>query len=282
MSTGVFLAVLGAAFLHASWNALIKGGRDKTLGMGALVLGHAPFALAILLVVPLPDPASLPHIAAGLVLHVGYQLCLLESYKIGDLTQVYPIARGTAPLLVALVSVTLLGVHLAPLELLAITVIAAGILSLALVRRADGQRNRAAALLAITTGGFIAGYSLVDGLGARAAGTALGYYAWLSVGNAILTAGYLAWRAPGTLRRIPTDGRRVFLLGGGASYIAYATVIWAFTQAPIALVTALRETSIVFALLLGTLFLRERLDLGKVLATTLTLLGAVLMRLGRL
>jgi len=278
MSTTVFVAVLGAALLHATWNAIVKCATDKRVSMGAVMLGHFPYAVAVLPFVPLPTPESLPYLIAGILLHLGYQLFLLQSYRMGDLTQVYPIARGSAPLIVALISVAVLGVHLAPLELIAVCVIGTGILSLALVRRADGQRNRNAALLALVTGCFIASYSLVDGLGARLAGTALGFYSWLAIGNGITIALYLILTSPAVLRDITTKGRRVFVIGGGASFVAYAIVIWAFTQAPIALVTALRETSIVFALLIGVFFLKERLDLAKVFATMATLLGAALLR----
>ncbi|RVT85327.1 hypothetical protein DXV76_06055 [Rhodobacteraceae bacterium CCMM004] len=278
MSTTVFFAVIGAAVLHAVWNALLKSGADKLLAMTAVVLGHVPFALAALAVSPLPDAAALPYILAGVGLHVGYQLFLLQAYSAGDLTQVYPIARGSAPLIVAAVSVGILGVELGGVELLAVATIGLGIVSLALVRHADGQRNPRAAAFALGTGLFIAAYSLVDGWGARAAGTALGYYSWQALGNAAVMAAIVARRAPGTLGRLAGEGRTMFVVGGGASFVAYAIVTWAFTQAPIALVSALRETSIVFALLIGVVALKERLDLAKVVSTALTLMGAVLLR----
>lgn len=281
MSTTVFLAVIGAAILHASWNALVKGGADKYLGLGAVVLGHVPFALIALLFVPAPAPESFGYLAVGILLHLGYQLFLLQSYRVGDLTQVYPIARGSAPLIVALVSVTMLGVALAPMEIAAILIIGVGILSLSLTRRADGLRNGPAALFALVTGIFIASYSLVDGIGARLAGSPVGYYAWLAIGNAILTLAFLLWVRPITLTNMARHGRMMFFVGGGASFVAYALVTWAFTQAPIALVTALRETSIVFALLIGVFFLKEKLNLAKVIATFVTLLGAALLRLAR-
>ncbi len=281
MSLTVFLAVIGAALLHATWNAAVKGGRDKTLAMGAVVVGHVPFALVAIIIAPMPDAAALPWMAGGLALHMGYQLFLMRAYETGDLSQVYPIARGSAPLIVAVVSVTALGVHLSGAELLAVTIIALGIISLAAVRRADGLRNGSAAGLALVTGMFIAAYSLVDGYGARIAGTALGFYAWVALVNSLLMALYLAARHPGTLRRMAGPGRVIFVLGGGGSFVAYALVTWAFTQAPIALVTALRETSVVFALLIGVFFLKERLDLAKVLATAGMLAGAVLLRFAR-
>jgi len=148
-----------------------------------------------------------------------------------------------------------------------------------MVRRSDGLRNAQAAGLAVVTGGFIAGYSLVDGLGARAAGTALGYYGCLSILNAAAFAAIMRVMRPGVVRRVVVlDGR--FALGaGGASFLAYAMATWAFTVAPIALVAALRETSIIFALLLGVVVLKERMDLLKILATLCTLVGIGLMRL---
>ena len=156
-----------------------------------------------------------------------------------------------------------------------------GILSLGLVRRADGMQNTKAAMLALGTGGFIAAYSLVDGIGARLAGTSLGYYSYLSIGNCACMAIYLAATGKGTFTAIYTKGRTAFLIGGSASFLAYAMVTWAFTQAPIALVTALREVSIVFALLIGVFFLKERLNLIKVISTLLTLIGVIFLRLSK-
>ena len=281
MSPAVFAAVILAAFLHAAWNFLVKRGGDSGLAMIAVVTGHLPFAFGALLVFQAPAPESWPFIAASAALHVGYQLFLLNSYRVGDLTQVYPIARGAAPLIVAAVSVSFLGVSLGRGELIGIAIIACGILSLGLVRQADGVRNHRAAVLALGTGCFIAAYSLVDGTGARLAGTALGYFGWASIGNAAVFASLMALTRPGLLTQVFRRGKRAMILGGGASFVAYSMVIWAFTQAPIALVTALRETSIVFALLIGVFLLGERLDLAKVASTMVTLLGGALLRLAR-
>jgi drug/metabolite transporter (DMT)-like permease len=281
MPLSVMIVVLFAALLHASWNFLVKRTGDKHQSMSGVVIGHLPFAAAALLLAPLPSREALPFLLAGAVLHAGYQLFLLASYRIGDLTQVYPLARGIAPLMVAGVSVTLLGLNLSGMELTAVGVIATGIMSLAMVRRSDGLRNGQAAGLAVITGGFIAGYSLVDGLGARAAGTALGYYGCLSIMNAVIFAVIMRVVRPGVVKRVVLHDWRFALGAGGASFLAYAMATWAFTVAPIPLVTALRETSIVFALLLGTVVLKERLDLMKVLATACTLLGIGLMRIHR-
>lgn len=278
MSFGVMVVVLFAALLHASWNFLVKSTTDKHLSMTAVVIGHAPFALVMLVIMPFPSLDSLPYLLTGAMLHVGYQLFLLASYRIGDLSQVYPLARGVAPLIVAGVSVLLLDVPFSRIELYAIVIIGTGIMSLTLVRRSDGHRNGRAALLAIITGTFIAAYSLVDGLGAREAGTALGFYGWLSIINVLVFAVFMNIARPGIVKKVIFHHWRLTLIGGTASFLAYGIVIWAFTQAPIALVTAVRESSIIFALLFGVFFLEERLDLLKVVSAMLTMLGICLLR----
>ncbi|WP_310618604.1 DMT family transporter [Flexibacterium corallicola] len=277
----VFVAVIAAAFLHALWNSLVKGGSDKYLGMSAVVLGHVPFALLALLFVPLPALESIPYILAGIVLHTGYQIFLLYSYKLGDLTQVYPMARGTAPLLVAGVSVLFLGEVLAGLELLAVFTIAAGILSISLERKRSGARNNGASILAFITGCFIASYSLIDGMGARISGNSLSFYSILSLGNSLLFFLIMLYRNPLVLKRLVLHNKLLFLGSGLASYVAYALVIWAFTLAPIALVTALRETSIIFALVIGTFVLKESISVWRVFSTMMTLMGAALLRFAK-
>ena len=280
MPATVMILVLLAALLHASWNFLVKQAEDKYLSMSAVVIGHTPFAAAALLYAPLPGIDSLAYILTGAALHTGYQLFLLNSYRFGDLSQVYPLARGVAPLIVACISVILLGVRLSVLELSGIVVIGAGIASLCAVRRRDGVHSHRAGFLAITTGTFIAAYSLVDGIGARKAGTALGFYGWLSLCNAVVFGTIMNFSRPGLIRKMVNRNWRLVLTAGGASFCAYALVTWGFTLAPIALVTALRETSIIFALLFGAIFLREGFDTLKVWATVLTMLGVVALRIG--
>ncbi len=277
----VFAAVLLAAALHATWNAIVKGSGDKYISMTAVVMGHVPLALIALPLSPLPAASSWPYLVAGILLHVGYQFFLMFSYRIGDLTQVYPIARGIAPMLVALVSVLFLNVPLSNSELIAILVIGTGIMSLVFVRGGDGLHNAGAALMAVGTGCFIASYSLVDGLGAREAGTALGFYAWLTTINAVVFVVIMRFVKPGAVTEVVRKHARFALLGGGASFVAYALAIWAFTQAPIALVTAVRETSIIFALFIGVFFLGERLNLLKLCSTAMTIFGVLMLRLSR-
>ena len=277
MSAFVFTIVLMAAVLHAGWNALVKGGRDKSAAMVAVVFGQAIAGVLVLIWVPVPSWDSWPWLLGGVILHQGYQVFLVAAYRLGDLTQVYPIARGVSPLLVALGSVVILGVSFAPGQWLAIVVIAVGIASVSLARRADGLFQGKAALMALITGCFIASYSIVDGVGARLSGTSLGFYAWLAVLNGGLLAGLARAVRPGLLSRAFAL-RKIMVIGGGASFAGYAIVVYAFTLAPIALVTALRETSIIFALLIGVVFLKERLSLLKVAATATTLIGAILLR----
>ena len=178
------------------------------------------------------------------------------------------------------VSIFSLGVYLAPTQIAAIALIVLGIFCLSLLRQNNGLRNPKAVAAALLTGCFIAGYSLLDGFGARAAGTAFGYIAWMTVINAITFSLIIGFYRPTALKQVFTIGQRTFWLGGSASVLAYVLVVWAMTQAPIALVTALRETSTVFALFIGVLFLKEGLTKGKILATTLTLSGVLLLRFG--
>lgn len=281
MSLTVFLVVIGAAFLHAAWNAAVKGSEDKLLGMSAIVFGHTIPAAIALFFVDLPSRESLPYMIGGMICHFGYQVFLLSAYKIGDFTQVYPIARGTGPLVVTVVSVLFLGVTLSPYELLAVALIVAGIMSLSIVRQGDGLRNPKAAIMALITGGFIAGYSLIDGLGARVSGSAVGFMSVLMVINGVVFFIYLLFKDKTMILRVPREAKLVALGGGIASYVAYVLVVWAFTQAPIPLVTALRETSIIFAVLIGVFVFRERLNLAKVIAVMLSLAGAALLRFGK-
>ena len=283
MSFAVFAVVIFAASLHATWNALVKGSSDKHDGMLGVSVGRVPIALLVLPFLPVPNLASLPWLLGSVVLHLGYELFLIRAYRAGDLTLVYPIARGSAPIIVTVVSVAALGVTFSQMELASVILIALGLSSLTLVRRADGGHNMGAVVMALVTGTFIASYSLVDGIGAREAATALGYWSWVAIGNAALLYLWTAVVRPDVAPRIARDRRALVqgVFGGTVSYLAYALVVWAFTQAPIALVTALRETSIVFALLIGVGLMGERLNLLKVLSTMMTITGAVLLRFSR-
>ena len=280
MTLTTFLIVLVAAAMHASWNALVKSTGDKVVSMTAVTLGHAPLAIIAIPFVPAPSPESWWFLAASVVVHTCYQLSLMSAYRLGDFTQVYPIARGSGPALVTIFSVLVLGIAFSTQHLLSIALIVIGIFCLALLRQTDGFYNPKAVGAALMTGCFIAGYSLLDGLGARAAGTAIGYVAWMTLINATVFAVLMGVFNRTAFFKVFTEGKTPFLLGGSASVSAYAFVVWAMTQAPIALVTALRETSTIFALIIGVVFLKERLSVGKVVATLLVLAGVIVLHLG--
>jgi drug/metabolite transporter (DMT)-like permease len=281
MTTTVFFIVLAAAAIHAAWNAVIKSSGDKYSATVGLALGQVPFALATLLFVPVPNWSCWPYLLGGIALHVGYYLFLQRSYQTGELTQVYPIARGSAPLLTAVLATVFVGEHLEPLGWLAVSFIGIGLLSLVSVRQVDGIWNQSAAGLALITGVFTAAYSVVDGVGARVAGTGFGFFAFLAMGNAAALFLVTEVRNAGTTIRIVRERLRPSLMAGGASYAAFGLVIWAMTQAPIALVAALRETSVIFALLIGVGILKEALNLRKVVATFMTASGVLLLRSAR-
>jgi len=257
---------------------MVKGDGDKQLAIAAVVLGHVPIAFVLIPLVDIPARASWPYIFVGALLHVGYQVFLARAYRVGDLSQVYPIARGSAPLLVTIVSVLVLGIVLSSTQLIAIVVIAIGIMSICLARGQDAKTNYQGAGLALVTGMFIASYSLVDGLGARQAGTAIGYYSWLTVLNCLIFFSATVLSRPRIFHEIAARAKLTVVIGGTASYLAYALVTWAFTQAPIALVTALRETSIIFALLISAYHLKEKLGVVKVFAALVTLGGVGLLK----
>ena len=280
MTLGIFLAVLCAAVMHASWNAMVKSTPDKTAAMTAVTAGHAPLALLSLPFVPAPAPESWPWLAVSVLCHLCYQLFLVLSYRLGDYTQVYPIARGSGPAIVMLVSVFVLGVSFTGFQTLAIVLICFGIFLLALTKQINGLRNPRAVGAALITGCFIAAYSMLDGLGARASGSVVGYIAWMTIINAAVFSLLIAMTNRPAFITAYTKSWPVFIVGGSASVLAYVIVVWAMTKAPIAVVTALRETSTIFALLIGMVFLGEKISIGKVAATIIALSGVLLLRSG--
>ena len=279
MTSTVFLAVILAALLHAVWNAIVKGGNDKRLNMAGLVMGSIPISLIVLIIFPFPAMESWGYIVASIMVQIAYHFILLFAYETGDLTQVYPIARGSAPLIVATVSVMFLGEQFSLTQILAIAMITLGILVTAIGKQSNGKRNFQAAKLALITGCCIAAYSIIDALGAKLANNAFSYYAIIALSYGLVFPILAESQTPGLIKRIPKEAKTAFFIGGNATFFAYAIVVWAFTQAPIALVTALRETSISFALIIGVLFLKEEFNLLKVVVVSMTVIGAVLLKL---
>jgi len=278
MPLNIFLAIILAAFLHAVWNAMVKNEDNKYLAVTAIVLGHVPASIFIILLTPAPSVESIPFIILSALLHIGYEWYLLSAYRFGDLIKVYPIARGTAPILVAIVSLIFLGVVLSNFEILSIFIISLGILSLSF-QGAKGFKNRSAVIYALVTGFFIMGYSITDGYGARVSNSFLSYMGWSFILNATIFPIILKINNKSEIiTKTFKEGKKIFFIGGTLSYIVYGIVIWGFTQAPIALITALRETSIIFALLIGAFFLKEKLTLLKVIATFVIFFGVALLK----
>ena len=281
MTWTVFFAVLLAALLHATWNSLVKGSQDKYVGMLLIALGHVPPGVIFVFFAPLPGMDVLPWLGASLALHLGYQLFLAASYRVGDLTTVYPIARGSAPLFVTMVSLTVLDVDLSWAQVGSVGLLILGLLLLSYDRLGTNKRQWTVVILALVTGGFIASYSIVDGLGARKMGYALAYWGWVAIGNGALMTLWMLLFQPSSMAKVRLSSQNLttLLLGGGASYLAYGIVTWAFTQAPIAVITALRETSVIFALLIGLMFLRERSTPMKIVACSMTVVGVICLRI---
>ncbi|MBI3992716.1 MAG: EamA family transporter [Candidatus Lambdaproteobacteria bacterium] len=273
--------VILAALLHASWNAMLKRSEDALVTMGVVMTtGVAMGALAIPFLPPLPA-ACWVYLALSVLLHLAYQLILVQAYRIADLSQVFPIFRGIPPVLVASFSGLVAGELLAPTQVLGVAAISLGIGSLALHRGLPRGQDRLALAWALGTAVAITAYTFADGLGVRLSGNALTYAAWLFFFNGIPYALFAWWRRRAALW--PVLGR-VWPQGLGAGVVAiggFTIVLWAFARAPLAPVAALRETSVIFAALIGTLLLREPFGRLRLVAAVLVVLGIVLLHLGR-
>ena len=279
MTLGVFFAVLFAALLHAGWNAIIKRGLDRFSSVLLLTQVQGAIALLLLPWFAPPHPDSWPWIAAGGLLHAGYNIFLIHAYQHGDLSQIYPLARGTAPLIVAVASALWLHEAMAPLRVAAILSIAAGILLMARRGRDSAPLSPRGLAFALATAAFTAAYSMADGYGARLSLSLSSFTMAAFVLEALLMLAYGFWvrgrRALAGVRPALPAG----LVAGTMSLGAYWIAIWAFTLAPLAMVAALRETSVLFAMLIAAFFLKERVGPLRWTAAGLILAGILLMRL---
>ena len=281
MTLTVFLAVIAAAAMHASWNALIKVRADRFASISITSLGMALIAVPVLPFVTFPAFSVWPWIAASIVIHVGYRLFLVMAYDAGDLAQTYPLARGTAPLMTAVGAIFLVGEVPGPIAILGIMLLSSGTFLMSLKGGAElGRLNRRAVGYALATSVFIAGYTLTDGYGARLAETASSYAAWLFLcdGLCSILIGF-AYRGKSLLPVIAREWKGG-LLAGALSAGAYWIAMWAMTRAPIASIAALRETSILFAMLLSVFLLGEKATSWRLGAAALIVFGAIALRLG--
>lgn len=286
LTAGVLLAVLLGAALHAGWNALIKSGRDTALDTALIhVLGCA-IALPLLAVLGLPPAAAWPYIALSTLIHVGYYVALSSAYRHGDLGLTYPLMRGGAPMLVAIGSHALIGEALTPTAWAGVVTVSAGVVLLGLARaghRGTEAQRRRALRAALTNAVIIACYTVVDGLGVRAAGNAGAYVAALFLVDGLPYFALVLWQ-----RRASLPAARAYMaarwpvaaIGSAASLGSYGIALWAMTRAPVATVAALRETSVLFAALIGTLLLREPFGWQRAAGTVVIVAGVMSLRLG--
>jgi phosphonate utilization associated putative membrane protein len=280
----IVLVVLCAAMLHASWNAMIKSGGDKAADTALMTIAGAVVALPALIWMGLPHWAAWPYVLASLVIHVGYYIALAGAYRHGELGLTYPIMRGFAPLLVALGSGVFIGEAPTAASWLGIVGIALGVGLVGLAHPGEALHHRRALLFAFSNAVLIAMYTTVDGLGVRVNGGAARYVLLLFVLDAFLYP-VLVWlrRSPAARDELMAYARKrwpLATLGGGASIGAYGIALWAMTRAPVASVAALRETSVLFAAVLGTVLLKERFGLQRALGTGVIAAGVMALRFG--
>lgn len=278
MTIEILLLVLFAAALHAGWNAMVKSGTDKMLDSSLIAAGCAVCALPFIPFLPLPGSAALPYLIASAALQFTYYRLVGASYQAGDIGLVYPIMRGLAPLIVASTSSFILGESLSPTALFGVVVLCVGILTLALEGRRGGAK---AILLASTNAVVIAAYTFVDGIGVRSSVDAISYTLWMTFLPAILLFAWAFYvREPAqVIAHVKRNWWRA-IVGGGLSLLSYGIALYAMTKAPVAMVAALRETSILFAILISVFVLKEVSSKWRYLAAILIALGVLVMRLG--
>ena len=279
MDYTVFLAVLGAALLHAGWNAVLKSGADPFVTVTHLSLCSGTIALLCLPLVSVPVPAAWIWLALSAVIHTAYRLLLIQAYRTGDLVHVYPIARGAAPLITAIGTLLLIGESIGTAGFLGVGALSFGVFLMSIRGGRLATFDRRAVGFALGSAVSTAGYSLVDGIGARINGSGPSFALWMFVGNMLVMQVFaLAVKGPSIYRTLPATWPTV-LAGGLMSMLAYFIVIWAMTQAPIALVAALRETSVLFAGLISLLILKEPFTRWRAAAALIIVAGVAMLRL---
>jgi drug/metabolite transporter (DMT)-like permease len=277
MSLSLVLIVLTAAFLHAFWNALVKGSGDKTIVLGLIALGHVVPGIAIAALTPIPGWAAVPYIIASTLIHWGYYYFLNLAYRMGDLSLVYPITRGLAPVLVALGAQLWIGETLPVLAWLGIFSVSAGVMILSQGIFKTGL-PKISIVAAVIVAAIVAAYSLVDGIGVRLSDSIMGYIGWLFAAEACVALFIFKTRWA-QLRMMPVKTCLLGFIGGVLSATAYALVLYVKTEAPLGAVSALRETSVIFAALIGVLWFSEGPKTRRLLAGAIVAAGTILIGL---
>ena len=277
MTLTVFTVVLFAAALHATWNAIVKGGDDARLTT-VMVTGFAALIAALCLpFLPSPAPASWPLIGASVGFQLAYFNLIGRIYQVADMSRAYPLMRGAAPLVVAILGATVFGESLTPLAWLGVAIICTGILAMAAAGRPGESRSGLA--LALINAGVIAGYTLIDGAGVRRSGAPAAYTLWIFLLTGAPLGAWAMIRRRRMLQRHIVGNWGLGLLGGAGAVGSYGLALWAMTLAPIATVAALRETSILFAVGISGLVLNERVGTARIAAACVIAAGAIVLRL---
>mgnify|MGYP006078316701 FL=1 len=275
METGVFFIVLFSAFLHAIWNSMASKYKDKNVSIGAIVYGHVPLCIVAIIFLPPPSIESFPYIILSALIHQGYQNFLLTAYQTGKFTTVYPVARGFGPLVATIISIIFLGVYLKAFTIISILFISSGVMLIGLFSKSVIKNNKIL-YTSLATGVFIGIYSVVDGQGARISGSPISYMSWVFIFSALFFPVILRFRKQkNILKKTLTKGKVVFWIGGTFSYLAYVVTVWAFTKAPIPMVSALRESSIIFAIFIGYFYLKDKINFYKIVSILLIFLGVI-------
>jgi drug/metabolite transporter (DMT)-like permease len=275
----VIVAVLFAALMHASWNALVKSRTDTFLATVLVVAGGGLVGCLALPFVAAPLPASWPFIAASSLVQVLYYALLVQTYRGGEMSHAYPLMRGSAPLLVAVGAGPLTGESLGSMQWLAVGLICGGILAMYATARASSAAARRTTMFALLTACVIASYTMIDGAGVRRSGAPAAYTIWIFVLSGLGTLSWAALRRGQALLPFARANPSLLVFGGASTLGSYGIALWAMTLAPVAAIAALRETSILFATAIAALVLRERVGIARLSAVALVACGAVAMRL---
>jgi drug/metabolite transporter (DMT)-like permease len=284
LNSGVLTAVLAAAALHALWNSLVKSADDKFLSSAVVAIWCGAVALLAALALPRPAGAAMPFMVASAIIHIVYFILVGQLYRSADLSVAYPIMRGLAPLIAAVIALATLGEAPGPIASLGVAALVAGVLGMGASGLAHGRIDRPTIHVALANSVVIAVYSVIDGQGARLSGSGAAFaFAYNSWADALTAFAYLPiilyLRGRPAIAAFAQDWR-LGLVGGVAAFLGYAIVIWAMTQAPIAAVAALRETSVVFAAIIGVAALREPFHAQRAIAVLVILVGIILLRIG--
>jgi len=276
LSLAVTFAVIAAAVTHAAWNAIAHGIKDQTLAFALIGVGGIAAGIPLVIAAAMPRGNCWPYLLGSVAIHVFYNLLLMRCYRLGEFSQVYPLARGTSPLVVTILAAIFIHEHLALAQIAGVLVVSAGLAALVLAGRRPG---RAAFLAAVGTGLTIAAYTTVDGVGVRLSGSPVGYIGWLMVLESLCVPMFAVIRRRDVLLKQP---KRILLAGlaaGALSVLAYGLVLWAQTRGALAPIAALRETSVIFGAIIGTLIFREPFGRTRIAATVLVAAGIILLNI---